>query len=70
VCHKRKRTSEDEGTDKDDYSKSWREVLGAPPSKTDLKEWILFQKKKWAYQAKQREHVKYDFILLLKNNIR
>ena len=39
------------GEDKD----SWRLVLGNPPSrKTNVKEWILFQKKKWAWQRKQK----------------
>merc|ERR1712223_1954421 len=39
----------------EDLTKSWRQVLGNPPSrKTNVKEWILFQKKKWAWQRKQK----------------
>lgn len=40
--------------DDEDLSKSWRQVLGNPPPKSHIKEWILFQKKKWAWQRKQR----------------
>merc|ERR1719391_757980 len=41
--------------EKQDSSKSWREVLGAPPKRSNgLKEWIKFQKKKWQFQAAQR----------------
>ena len=32
--------------------KSWRQVLGNPPLKKNVKEWILFQKKKWNFQRK------------------
>ena len=38
--------------------KSWREVLGNPPPRSQLKEWIQFQKKKWAWQAKQKVHTR------------
>ena len=32
-----------------------RQVLGNPPSrKTNIKEWVVFQKKKWAWQRKQK----------------
>ncbi len=50
--NKRKRAPS--GNDKEDLSKSWREVLGNPPPRSNVKEWIAFQKKKWAYQLKQR----------------
>ncbi len=53
VSHKRKRDGND-SSGGDDYSKSWRQVLGNPPPRSQLREWIIFQKKKWAYQAQQR----------------
>ena len=37
-----------------DLSKSWRQVLGNPPPRSKVKEWILFQKKKWNWQRKQK----------------
>ncbi|CAL8111322.1 unnamed protein product [Orchesella dallaii] len=41
-----------------DVSKHWKEVLGpAPPmgdDKESISKWLLFHKKKWSYQAKQR----------------
>ena len=33
---------------------SWRQVLGNPPKRKFVKEWILFQKKKWAFQHAQK----------------
>ena len=51
ITTKRNREPESE----EDLTKSWRQVLGNPPSrKTNVKEWILFQKKKWAWQRKQK----------------
>lgn len=41
-------------------ARTWREALGPPPSKENLNEWIVYQKKKWAWQAanrQRREHV-------------
>lgn len=38
----------------EDLSKSWRQVLGNPPPRKQVKEWILFQKKKWEWQRKQK----------------
>ena len=32
--------------------KSWRQELGNPPLRKNVKEWILFQKKKWNFQRK------------------
>ncbi|XP_012276956.1 DNA polymerase epsilon catalytic subunit A [Orussus abietinus] len=57
VVSKRKRDTsfDDEG---EINTKSWREVLGDPPpmGKTAKERllWLEFQKKKWAYQTKQR----------------
>jgi len=49
--NKRKASEEN----KDDLSKTWRQVLGNPPKKSDgLVAWIKFQKKKWQFQAKQK----------------
>ncbi|KAK2153411.1 hypothetical protein LSH36_298g04118 [Paralvinella palmiformis] len=46
---------QDEGSD---LTQSWREALGPPPpmgkTKEECKVWIEFQKKKWAFQSKQR----------------
>lgn len=54
--HKRKRS---EGENSEDIlKKSWREALGPPPpfgkKKEEMRAWIEYQKKKWAYQAQQR----------------
>ena len=50
VTSKRTRDTESE----EDLSKSWRQVLGNPPPRKNVKEWILFQKKKWSWQRKQK----------------
>ena len=50
IINKRPREEELE----QDLSKSWRQVLGNPPPRTKVKEWILFQKKKWQWQKKQK----------------
>lgn len=56
VNKKKKRTTEEEvGNNNSDLSKSWREVLGNPPSRTKVREWIVFQKRKWAWQRKQKD---------------
>ena len=40
----------------EDLEKNWREVLGNPPKKADgLRAWVKFQKKKWAFQNRQRK---------------
>ena len=39
----------------EDLSKSWRQVLGNPPKKENIKDWIVFQKRKWAWQRKQKQ---------------
>jgi len=57
VVNKRKRNQlEDEETIR---GKNWKEVLGSPPSRGITKEerlkWLEFHKKKWAFQAKQRQ---------------
>jgi len=57
VINKRKRDqSEDEETIR---GKNWKEVLGSPPPRGITKEerlkWLEFHKKKWAFQAKQRQ---------------
>ena len=50
-----KRNRENSQDSDEDLTKSWRQVLGNPPSrKTNVKEWVLFQKKKWAWQRKQK----------------
>nr|XP_027207609.1 DNA polymerase epsilon catalytic subunit A-like [Penaeus vannamei] len=58
TSNKRKRTS-DITEDSNDMTKSWRDVLGNPPSMGNSKEemaaWITFQKKKWEFQRLQRE---------------
>jgi DNA polymerase epsilon subunit 1 len=38
----------------DDLSKSWRQVLGQPPARKNVSDWIVFQKKKWAWQRRQK----------------
>ena len=50
VSHKRKRQDINET----DLAKSWREVLGNPPPRSHVRDWIVFQKKKWEWQRKQR----------------
>lgn len=54
--HKRKRSDEDET--ESNLKKSWREVLGAPPplgkTRQQIIAWVMFQKRKWEHQAKQR----------------
>ena len=54
VANKRKRDPSGGGAEKEDLSRSWREVLGNPPPRSQVRDWIAFQKKKWAYQQKQR----------------
>lgn len=62
VTYKRKRlpsNSEDkENEGENELRKSWKEVLGAPPplgkTRQEIVAWILYQKKKWAWQARQR----------------
>ena len=50
-----KRNRENSQDSDEDLTKSWRQVLGNPPSrKTNIKEWVVFQKKKWAWQRKQK----------------
>ena len=39
----------------EDLTKSWRQVLGNPPRKDNIKDWIVFQKKKWSWQRKQKQ---------------
>ena len=51
VSHKRKHSDEEP----EDLSKSWRDVLGNPPPRSEVKAWIAFQKKKWEYQTKQKK---------------
>ncbi|KYN42982.1 DNA polymerase epsilon catalytic subunit A [Trachymyrmex septentrionalis] len=56
VINKRKRQHSDE--DETIRAKSWKEALGSPPPMGKTKEerlkWLEFHKKKWAFQAKQR----------------
>ena len=58
TVHKRKRGISSSEEESEDYSKSWREVLGNPPPMGTTEEerdaWLAFHKKKWAYQLKQR----------------
>ncbi|CAH2005328.1 unnamed protein product [Acanthoscelides obtectus] len=59
VVTKRKRGSDKENEfSEEDLNKTWREVLGNPPSIGDTKEqhaaWILFQKRKWLFQSLQK----------------
>ncbi|XP_018009711.1 DNA polymerase epsilon catalytic subunit A isoform X2 [Hyalella azteca] len=55
LSKKRKR---EEVVGEDELAKSWRDVLGDPPSKgttrAELQEWIRFQKRKWALQRSQK----------------
>ena len=55
---KRKRGSDNENFSEEDLNKTWREVMGNPPSYGTTKEqrvaWIAFQKRKWVFQALQR----------------
>ena len=41
--------------EEEDLTKSWRQVLGNPPKKENTKDWIVFQKKKWEWQRKQKQ---------------
>ena len=52
IVNKRARDSVEE---EEDLSKSWRQVLGNPPPRKNVKEWILFQTKKWKWQRKQKQ---------------
>ncbi|KYN13843.1 PREDICTED: DNA polymerase epsilon catalytic subunit A [Trachymyrmex cornetzi] len=56
VVNKRKRQHSDE--DETIKAKSWKEALGSPPPMGKTKEerlkWLEFHKKKWTFQAKQR----------------
>ncbi|EGI59695.1 PREDICTED: DNA polymerase epsilon catalytic subunit A [Acromyrmex echinatior] len=56
IVNKRKRQHSDE--DETIRAKSWKEALGSPPPMGKTKEerlkWLEFHKKKWAFQAKQR----------------
>ncbi|XP_023213231.1 DNA polymerase epsilon catalytic subunit A-like isoform X2 [Centruroides sculpturatus] len=59
---KRKRHISDQNSSKEqqsDLTRSWREALGPPPPfgkiRSELQEWIKYQKKKWAFQLKQRQ---------------
>lgn len=55
---KRKRSDKDSEFDEEDLCKTWREVMGNPPPYGTTKEqhvaWITFQKRKWVFQAMQR----------------
>ncbi|XP_011882583.1 PREDICTED: DNA polymerase epsilon catalytic subunit A [Vollenhovia emeryi] len=57
VVNKRKRQQSDE--DETIRARSWKEALGSPPPRGTTKEekfkWLEFHKKKWAFQAKQRQ---------------
>ena len=60
VTHKRKRddpppAAAAAAAGDDHLNKSWRQSLGNPPPRSMVREWIAFQKKKWEYQAKQKE---------------
>jgi len=63
VSHKRKRDSDD--AEAEDLGKSWRQVLGNPPPRSQVRDWIKFQKLKWAWQAKQKKHARYKITWLL-----
>nr|CAH7746305.1 unnamed protein product [Callosobruchus chinensis] len=59
VVTKRKRGSDKENEfSEEDLSKTWREVLGNPPSMEGSKDqqtaWIVFQKRKWLFQSLQK----------------
>ncbi|XP_044265120.1 DNA polymerase epsilon catalytic subunit 1 isoform X2 [Tribolium madens] len=55
---KRKRGSDESEFDEEDLGKTWREVMGNPPPYGSTKQhhvaWIAFQKRKWLFQALQR----------------
>ncbi|KAF2353054.1 DNA-directed DNA polymerase family B multifunctional domain [Trinorchestia longiramus] len=59
VSRKRKRT--ETGGEAEELRKSWRDILGEPPSRgttrAELQEWIRFQKKKWVLQRSQKVRV-------------
>ncbi|XP_045460209.1 DNA polymerase epsilon catalytic subunit 1 [Harmonia axyridis] len=59
VVTKRKRQRETE-YDEEELNKTWREVLGNPPkfgnTMGERRAWLAFQKKKWAFQAFQRDN--------------
>ncbi|XP_011332677.2 DNA polymerase epsilon catalytic subunit A isoform X4 [Ooceraea biroi] len=56
IVNKRKRGHSEEEAIR---GKNWREVLGSPPPKGTTRQetlkWLEFHKKKWAFQAKQRQ---------------
>lgn len=58
---KRKRTKSNVDI-QESTAKTWREALGAPPtltnSKDSIREWVNFQKKKWAWQLAKRNRYK------------
>ena len=42
-----------------DVTKTWRDILGDPPSEDDsFKDWLNFQKQKWRYQINHRKALK------------
>lgn len=55
TIQKRRRSSE-----KEDLSLNWKQALGPPPAWGPTKEerirWVEFQKKKWAYQLRQKQY--------------
>lgn len=57
VTSKRKRTLSESGNE---LEKSWREILGPPPSigttVEDRENWLRYHKRKWAIQMKQRQN--------------
>ena len=63
VTHKRKRddaaAAAASAEAASDINKSWRQVLGNPPPRSRVKEWIAFQKKKWEHQARQKHWVNF-----------
>uniref|UniRef100_A0A915L7P5 DNA polymerase epsilon catalytic subunit n=1 Tax=Romanomermis culicivorax TaxID=13658 RepID=A0A915L7P5_ROMCU len=62
----KKRRSSPQGrnasTKDNDFSKSWREVLGDPPAYGSTKEqhskWLIFLKNKWSFQLRQKSELK------------
>ncbi|XP_077998858.1 DNA polymerase epsilon catalytic subunit A-like [Glandiceps talaboti] len=67
VSRKRQRSAESsrldsQSIDGSQLCQSWRDVLGPPPSlgktKEERKAWLLYHKKKWQLQAKQRKERK------------
>lgn len=54
AVHKRKRGQSQDEEEENELKKSWRDVLGPPPSGGTTEEWIQYQKKKWSFQSKQR----------------